>query len=137
MTPTKEMVEAGARALWLDSQVPNSTGAWEEASNLERNLCRKASRAALTAALAEMWRPIESAPKDEPCLIAWQHGGVWRIRHAYWDEKFEYNYDEESDTDGYIGAWTDNSVASWAYQERNSFEPTHWVALPNPPKVTP
>lgn len=27
-------------------------------------------RAALTAALAEMWRPIEDAPKDRPILLA-------------------------------------------------------------------
>ncbi|OUJ16387.1 hypothetical protein [Acetobacter sp. DsW_063] len=94
-------------------------------------------RRSFTAALAEAWRPISEAPKDQPCLIAWQEGCVWHIRRAYWDEKFEYNYDDDTEEDVYIGAWTDDSVASWGFQECNSFEPTHFAPLPAPPKVTP
>lgn len=74
---TDEMVEAAAEAIfetWRERE--GAEASWEaalkatEAPNEYPKLCRAVdlaraeAKAALTAAMAKMWRPIESAPKD-------------------------------------------------------------------------
>jgi len=79
------------------------------------------------------WQPIESAPKDQCILLASLavenagKGPEWSITAGYWDAEFEW------DNDVYRGAWTDDSVASWAYEERVELSPTHWMPLPEGP----
>ena len=83
-------------------------------------------RAALTAALAAMWRPIEDAPKDglrvtsETFVLAhaekkWIRFGTWYVQEGCWY---------------YSGT---NERSQWA-QIRGD-DPTHFMPLPQPPKV--
>ena len=80
------------------------------------------------------WQPIDSAPRDSTWLLLCGFGFV---RAGYWDATFEYDPDRDDDSrplSGMRGAWTDDTVASWAYQERHELRPTHWRPLPPPPK---
>ena len=70
-------------------------------------------RAALTAALAEMWRAIEEAPKDGTYVLVWRpdEGDCHHEAHAG------------------IDTWTGRS---W-YRSRLNQQPTHFMPLPAPP----
>lgn len=81
--------------------------------------------------MSDAWQPIETAPRDGTRLIV--AIGEF-VTAAYWDAQFEYVWDDDADTDGYRGAWTDNTVASWNYQERTELQPTAWQPLPAPPE---
>jgi hypothetical protein len=57
------------------------------------------------------WQPIETAPKDEDCVLLYQHGGG--VQPGYWER----------------------SVKSWLVVETRELtggfaEPTHWMPLP-------
>ena len=78
---------------------------------------RRYMRAALTAALAGAWRPIETAPKDEDILLGWWQ--TWPDR--VWKQKV--GWAAASNTCGHpqvSNAWFDG-------------EATHWMPLPEPP----
>lgn len=60
------------------------------------------------------WQPIETAPKDGTPILVWIDDHVAEVE---WDE------------DGWIGVWEDISSSS------GDDYPTHWMPLPEPPKV--
>lgn len=79
-------------------------------------------RAALTAALAAMWRPIESAPKDGSEFLGFG-GGVEGIQTVRWNDR--------------VGCWDTEtaSLEDWDNQAEGYSRPTHFMPLPVPPKV--
>lgn len=82
---------------------------------------------------AVAWRPIETAPKDGTiCLIGWA-SSEWYVRTAWWDAEFDSEWDDEANDAKPIGAWTAGVVASWGDEKTQSYNPTHWMPLPNPP----
>jgi len=67
--------------------------------------------------MIEGWQPIETAPKDGTEILG--SDGVARTS-IQWDGEF---------LDRWELAWPG------AYAEDVSFYPTHWMPLPDPPKV--
>lgn len=83
----------------------------------------------------EGWISVESAPKDgSPVIIGWWEGVVWQERRAWWQFDFNSEYDHDSDTHSFRGAWTDGAVTSFGYEETAEYKPTYYRALPSPPK---
>lgn len=87
------------------------------------------------------WLPIESAPRDGTRILVWLPESE-NVLSVYWDEQFTFRFDEEKgksvDYQGeYEGAWTDDAVKSWAYQEKESYNPTYWKPVPAPPVTIP
>ena len=77
------------------------------------------------------WQPIETAPRDGSKILIFCNEEIYA---AYWDSEFKSEWDDEKDDSFYVGAWTDNAILSFAYEETNSYEPTHWMPLPAAPK---
>lgn len=78
------------------------------------------------------WRPIETAPKDGTKVLAIMPGHFQSV--VWYDDQFSYDYNEETGESDYRGAWTDGTVASFAYEEIKELHPTHWMPLPPPPQ---
>ena len=84
------------------------------------------------------WRPIETAPKDGTRILVYVPDSD-NVLSVYWDDQFTYRFDEakaEADLkyEGeHEGAWTDDAVESFVYEEKCSYKPTHWMPLPEPP----
>ncbi len=77
------------------------------------------------------WQPIETAPRDGTWIDLVANG---RVIAGYWDAEFEFRWNEEKEESVPIGAWTDDAVASWGYEERCRYDsPTHWRPRPTPP----
>ncbi len=82
------------------------------------------------------WRAILSAPIDgTPVVIAWHDGSVWQQRIAWWEAEFSSKCDKDRNIT-LCGAWTDNAVAHFGYEETHSYEPTHWMPCFSPPEMT-
>lgn len=79
--------------------------------------------AAVDRVLKSEWRPIESAPKDVP-LVVWAKECFGRERSAY-VAMFESKYDW----------WEVQGVGGYEW-ETEIDTPTHWMPLPDPPKVS-
>lgn len=83
------------------------------------------------------WQPIETAPKNgSRIIIAWQleqGTGEWEQRMAFWDPSHSLQWNKETETNEIIGAWTDDAVESWWYEETKEYHPTHWMPCPTPP----
>ena len=75
------------------------------------NLLREAA-AAIALMRGQSWQPIETAPKDGSCILAWWPH--WRSRAviAYWSTQ---------------DCWASIDALTW------DIPPTHWMPLPNPP----
>lgn len=106
-----------------------------EAKPLEQirgSLVRKADADLVTCTPLESrgWRDIASAPKDGTRVLIVENGEVYA---AWWHAEFELVRNEETDEGEYVGAWTDNAVKSFGYEEVQSYDPTHWMPLPAPP----
>jgi hypothetical protein len=84
------------------------------------------------------WIGINSAPMDGSRILIgwWDENKVWQERRAWWNAEFECTYDAETDKTTYRGAWTDNSVVSFGYEEVALYEPTLWMRLPAAPAAT-
>jgi hypothetical protein len=84
-----------------------------------------------TGSVRDEWQPIETAPKDGSAVLLWN--GQY-VNLAYWNPAYESKWDHELDKPVVRGAWTDDTVKSFAYEEINEIEgPTHWMPLPAPP----
>jgi hypothetical protein len=77
---------------------------------------KEAVRAALTAALAEMWRPIEEAPKS-------------------WRDVLLYAPDLASDWRFVCEGYFDGDASRWRSPAFETVNPTHFMPLPTPPKT--
>ena len=120
MHATKEMIKAGARA--VESLIGRSKSL---ASN-------QVAEAAINAALAAMWQPIETAPRDGTEFQA-RIPGHGQDNVIAWDDNFEcwaFTRDQEPPdcwTDGYC--WESNEDL------QSSVKPTHWMPLPPTPET--
>lgn len=87
--------------------------------------------ATLDEAIAgEGWQPIESASKNgKPILVSCD--GI--ITRAWWEREFDQKWDDKKRKSIPIGAWTDGSVCSFAYETLTKLKPTHWRYLPPAP----
>lgn len=118
MQLTDDMVRVAAEAL-----VKRHFGRHAEFANTSaryQTLFLYDARAALTAALAAMWRPIESAPKDGSEFLGFG-GGVEGIQTVRWDDR--------------VGCWDTEtaSLEDWDNQAEGYSRPTHFMPLPSPP----
>lgn len=73
----------------------------------------QAMRAALTAALAKAWRPIEEYEGEDRPVLLWTGDSGWPCGVARWR--------------------ADNVVPFWEGLDGESYIPTHWMPLPTPP----
>lgn len=102
MQVTDEMVEAAVAAnneVWESSDVTNA-----ETFHKARH---SAMRAALTAALGAMWRPIETAPKDGTRMnLCWKafcgisehvELGRWSAKHDGWTNTYGHLFEGSPD----------------------------------------
>jgi hypothetical protein len=81
------------------------------------------------------WQPIETAPKDKS-ILAWDGELVLLV---WWDAKFDHDDEAMRACDYektiYRGAWTDGRVEDWGMETNRHYNPTHWMPLPQPPKL--
>ena len=107
MTPTEEMVRVALKT---------APKFWRDYASSEEQM-----RKCITAALAAMWQPIETAPKDGTRVIVtgWNFGVVGSDRHiatAVWlEDRQEWSEVEE-----------EGDLSTLAYL-------THWMPLPPAP----
>jgi hypothetical protein len=71
---------------------------------------------AYTAGQSNNWQPIETVPKDGDYILVWNSYGVTMV---YWDSEWE--------------SWIIDSNCPIGLK---GTEPTHWMPLPEPPKVS-
>lgn len=68
------------------------------------------------------WRPIETAPHDEPVIVAEPSKTAWAVGEARWIET-EHG-----------GEWRwSNDIPGWEYADVGAAHPTHWLPMPQPP----
>jgi hypothetical protein len=126
MQVTDEMVRVAAESL-----MTREYGRHARLSNLPevtQNLYLEDARAALTAALAAMWRPIEEAPKDSTWrLINDTRYPNSTVSMARWND---CSYHKKAS-----GYWefVDERVHGIVLSRAN--QPTHFMPLPSPPKA--
>lgn len=97
-----------------DEQVKKAMLAFREVTRSGGSLLfEKCMRAALEAADAAAWRPIEEAPKDGTLFQVWRKNRA--VVTAYWNKN--------------LSCWKNPNIAIPAL-----FEPTHFRPLPEPPK---
>ena len=94
-------------------------------SNGSCNYCGYPEDAALTQGSGEAqmseWQPIETAPREgSPFLgaVYWADTGEWEILRMAWNET--------------AGRFGDATYAPFIHDQE---QPTHWMPLPEPPKV--
>lgn len=95
------------------------------------------------------WQPIETAPKDGTSVIIWPKNGA-RPVFAFYKRPWYYRYLLKKYKDvgsswrslytfvspyhpGQITLCEQSSTDAWLCQET---EPTHWMALPEPPEIS-
>ena len=71
--------------------------------------------AAIDAAEAEAWQPIDTAPKSGTSILVYDGNGIFIC--SWYDDKWDVDHD----------------VGGWEYQE--GINATHWRPLPAPPKM--
>jgi hypothetical protein len=88
-------------------------------------------RAALTAALAAMWRPIEEAPRDgTEVLVA---GGTFYNSMSTFTDDLPFIGPSWACWDDYCREWRGEN--SGGHDEFFYYKPTHFMPLPSPPKA--
>lgn len=75
------------------------------------------------------WQPIETAPKDGTRILV---AGNGRVDIAHWEKDVS-----EVLVAAYPNPyWQECDNSSWFLLGEKWFEPTHWMALPNPPSTS-
>lgn len=136
MTIPKQMIEAGARALY-SHDYPKTEGSlagpWEETSEHIKNIYRDRTKPVIQAALSSLWQPIESAPRDGSPVLLLPH-----MVSASWDFGAEnwlvFNIPLNKDQTVYGGK---DAPAMWFefMADHYDVKPTHWMpadAIPQP-----
>jgi len=125
-----------------DEQVEAALISFFGTSSPNWNGTRATMRAALEAAEAAAWQPIETAPRNKYILTATRHYGGWRIQKAHFIEKYtvedsdEFSeYCEDNDTYYVPEGWYEvchehDEYGSVAMDEA----PELWRHMPGPPK---
>ena len=83
------------------------------------------------------WQPIETAPKDGAEIILCRGK---RVTCGAWVEEDEETMSEYHSNGTYLGEYPTGKIypAYWMSQDGGFTDeepPTHWMALPEPPKV--
>ena len=128
MTPTEEMVRVAARALapelWADhdNMTPTERAVWEAGLTAKKFIAEEKAKVALSAALAAMWQPIETAPKDGRDVLLWYpleglSDTFERVLPAHWAHE----------------NWVFQGRAFRGYSQ--AYQPTHWMPLPPAPTL--
>lgn len=109
MTPTEDMVRVAQRA-YTDALIEGGLP----------------MRAALTAALAAMWRPIETAPKDGRTIL------VHFVQHGWMTVLWT---DHDGDSNSPYAHWHVDDHKHGPYSVRGYLvgDDTHWMPLPPAP----
>ena len=115
----ERMIEAGARAI-CRAGICGPKSHLDEQEDLHWRNFELEAKACLEAALAEMWLPIESAPK-EGVFIAYAKD-IYGKDDAVWKEMIRTTYKMEHGNNGSYAGFSTH------------FPPTHWMPLPTPPK---
>lgn len=94
---------------------------------------RSAVLAKVEELLASQWMPIAEAPRDGTRILIWseEKGTVLSV---YWDNEFDSKWDDKKEETNYVGAWTDDAVQSFGYEEVHSYNPALFQVLPAPPE---
>jgi len=114
MQVTKEMIEAGARALAELACFDPDASDNAEHYGLSKNwkVHDRQSQVVITAALSAMWQPIETAPRDGTLILV-------NVKHI------------GADAVSYWGAgWRETSNGLMLRDA-----PTHWMPLPPAPET--
>jgi hypothetical protein len=128
MQVTDEMVRVAAEALW---NYDGDGRPFSDSSDELKEYWLNASHAALTAALAAMWRPIEDAPKDgTEVLVA---GGTFYNSTSTFTDDLPFIGPSLACWDDYCREWRGEN--SGGHDEFFYYKPTHFMPLPSPPKA--
>ena len=100
-------------------------------NGMEKEFAWDAFRIAWSHRTAPEWQPIETAPKDGSKILIYDGDDIYA---AWWEPKFHLGVSENAEEFTYLGAWTDDAVASFNYEETFEYQPTHWMPLPAEPK---
>jgi hypothetical protein len=113
MQVTDEMVRVAAEALW---NYDGDGRPFSDSSDELKEYWLNASHAALTAALAAMWRPASEAEPNKTYLLGWHdwrdHAWCTEVAPAIHGQRFENGYSNVS----------------------RHGSATHFMPLPSPPK---
>ena len=80
----------------------------------------------LSSLIADLWQPIETAPKDGTPVDLW---GVNHLHYAKTGRR------ATNVTWGRVRDWMGNERDDWQHGHGEDFEPTHWMPLPSPPRA--
>lgn len=145
----QETIERGALACLNSSLTDNgmtTCDSLDQIAESSRSIFRRRSTAVYAAlrpgdvlpggmVVEQGWQTMETAPKDGTrVLLAGAHRGGWWQAMGYFDPEFERTDKKQRGKTVYRGAWTDETVASFKYQELNELDPAHWRPLPATPK---
>jgi hypothetical protein len=89
----------------------------------------QAARIAKNIETASEWKPIEGAPKDGSEFQAWFTDGIRIDRDMCWEPRARFK-------DGLLEYWgrIDYDQDGWDSSLNTTWEATHWMPLPTPPK---
>lgn len=126
MQVNDDMVAAAAES---DAAFDGRT--WLAMPKSERERYMERSRRSLTAALAEMWRPIAEAPKDGTDV--WVMSRRWLMPCPAHFTSREYLAREYGDPEHMEEGWYPSHGFLFDLPEV-TIEPTHFMPLPAPPR---
>ena len=78
------------------------------------------------------WQPIETAPKDQTEVLVWVRGEIIPLVMAFFSR--EYYAREYGDAEYMEDGWR-LSYGYPGHLPESTWEPTHWMPLPEPPRV--
>ena len=79
------------------------------------------------------WHPIETAPKNRLLLVGFFNSlGKWRSMHAQWRDDLPQHDMAEAEDEPAEAGWYEGSLEAEMLFPVN---PTHWMPLPEPPKI--
>lgn len=145
---TDQMVEAAiiANRRTVGAYITGVSGWPGDYDDDEQAIMRESMRAALEAAEAAAWQPIETAPKNQNLFVLVRREGskFERVQHAIFMEKYKHENDgefseycEETDTYYTPEGWYEVCYEHDEYSAMAMSDmPTHWRALPAAPKET-
>jgi hypothetical protein len=123
MQVTDEMVRMAAEALW---NYDGDGRPFSDSSDELKEYWLNASHAALTAALAAVWRPIEEAPKDRTRVLLYTDELTPPTIQAEWR-----SYDDQPDFGEWVDVWNNDPIET----SIGAIRPAAWMPLPSPPKA--
>lgn len=121
--PTRAMVEAGAKASWHGSSELEIIDIFEA-------MLSAAPPPPDVADMRDVWRPIETAPKDGTRIDLLYPYPRGRTINCYWMGELGFGWVWREPT------WEKGELLpedKWSICNRPNSEPTHWMPVPDPP----